>query len=780
MSSSARVVAMSNLVDPRYHTSPVVNYFQNNMSNNNTNNINTNNSGGPSPNTSPCVVANNNVVNNNKPSTNIQVEGQPSRYSPCTALFGSRNTTVTPPNTTVTTTTNSTPQQSQTSVVTSSLASSSSPLSSSLSSSSSSLSSSLSHPQSSCSIPPPAVDTRTIPTNVPTNAQNTTGGGTPRKKVPCLHKITIHLIHTYQAFQENRTKRIRAVPKNPSMWDDKNGDCIIRVGDVLADRFEVLSLLGKGSFGQVVKCIDRTKLEEVAVKIIKNKASFFSQALFEIKILNHLNLHDPYDQAKIVRMKEHFKWRGHLCLVFELLSNNLYELLSLTRFHGLSLSLVRKFAVQLLCALEFLCSSSVKIIHCDLKPENILLRNPKRSAIKVIDFGSSCYCSDTMYKYIQSRYYRSPEVLLGLTYSFPIDMWSLGCILVELHTGDPLFAGKNEPEQLLKIVEVMGIPPAHMIDRSPKLKKLFQMGPTGSYQIHSTLQSRVQPRSLSQIIGVETGGPKGRHWGESGHSTTEYLKFKDLIEKMLSYDPAKRITPSVALQHSFFKQTNDEATETPSTTSSPAPSPSPGSQPLSATSHSSATTTVTPQVSPLGSGSHPSVSRAITTTSSCNCSNNNYSYNNTAAAGGEDNTPSLTGLSFPAANTTKSRRSPTPPNKPPTSTHTTTTTKPAPATSSTSSPPSTCTTNSINTNTPISSITGATTITGTSGTTTPSHPQTAVCPSASANITVAASQFSNNKNATNDNDNDSNTPGHKKAVASHTKTRRNPKRSSSV
>lgn len=83
-------------------------------------------------------------------------------------------------------------------------------------------------------------------------------------------------------------------------------------------------------------------------------------------------------------------WRNHLCLVFELLSYNLYDLLRNTNFRGVSLNLTRKFAQQLCTALLFLSTPELNIIHCDLKPENILLCNPKRSAIKIVDFGSSC------------------------------------------------------------------------------------------------------------------------------------------------------------------------------------------------------------------------------------------------------------------------------------------------------------------------------------------------------------------------------------------------------
>lgn len=168
-------------------------------------------------------------------------------------------------------------------------------------------------------------------------------------------------------------------------------------------------------------------------------------------------------------------WRNHLCLVFELLSYNLYDLLRNTNFRGVSLNLTRKFAQQLCTALLFLSTPELNIIHCDLKPENILLCNPKRSAIKIVDFGSSCqlgqrvsisidigrlvsgpshppappftrrfFFSLQIYQYIQSRFYRSPEVLLGIPYDLAIDMWSLGCILVEMHTGEPLFSGANE------------------------------------------------------------------------------------------------------------------------------------------------------------------------------------------------------------------------------------------------------------------------------------------------------------------------------------------------
>lgn len=101
-------------------------------------------------------------------------------------------------------------------------------------------------------------------------------------------------------------------------------------------------------------------------------------------------------------------------------------------FLGVSLNLTRKFGQQLAGTLVFLSAPDLKIIHCDLKPENVLLCNPKRSTIKIIDFGSSCQHENRIYQYIQSRFYRSPEVLLGISYDKQIDIWSLGKLTFDI------------------------------------------------------------------------------------------------------------------------------------------------------------------------------------------------------------------------------------------------------------------------------------------------------------------------------------------------------------
>ena len=142
-------------------------------------------------------------------------------------------------------------------------------------------------------------------------------------------------------------------------------------------------------------------------------------------------------------------------------------------------------------------------------------------------------------------------MLLGCSYSCAIDMWSLGCILVEMHTGEPIFSGQDEADQIVKIYELLGTPPAHMIQAGTKVLKHFRKSDEGSSYVLRHPRN-CKPRNLNDVLGVETGGPDGRRLGEPGHSVVDYLKLKDLIMKMLKYDPAERICPFDAIGHTFF------------------------------------------------------------------------------------------------------------------------------------------------------------------------------------------------------------------------------------
>ncbi|KAJ9165409.1 Dual specificity protein kinase pom1 [Coniochaeta hoffmannii] len=316
-------------------------------------------------------------------------------------------------------------------------------------------------------------------------------------------------------------------------YDDERGDYTIVPGDHLAYRYEIIDILGKGSFGQVVRCIDHKTGVLVAVKIIRNKKRFHQQALVEVNILQKLREWDPKNKYSMVNFTHNFYFRGHLCISTELLDMNLYEFIKSNAFRGFSLKLIRRFTKQLLSSLNLL--KQHKVIHCDLKPENILLRHPLHSEIKVIDFGSSCFENEKVYTYIQSRFYRSPEVILGMTYGMPIDMWSLGCILAELYTGVPIFPGENEQEQLACIMEVFGPPEKHLIEKSTR-KKLF-------------FDSMGKPRL--------TVSSKGRRRRPSSKTLQQVLKcddepFLDFLSRCLRWDPDRRMKPDEAIRHEFI------------------------------------------------------------------------------------------------------------------------------------------------------------------------------------------------------------------------------------
>jgi len=313
-------------------------------------------------------------------------------------------------------------------------------------------------------------------------------------------------------------------------------------------------LLGKGSFGKVLKCYDHKEKNYVAVKIIKNKKRFEKQGMVEVKVLDAIKSRDPENVMNSYNIKfiESFYFRGHLCIVNELLGINLYEWIKNGGFRGITISMIRHITKEVLTSLEVL--ENKKIVHCDLKPENILLRDPMqikpslnsadldKIGIKVIDFGSSCYEHERIYTYVQSRFYRSPEVILGIPYNMSIDMWSLGCILAELYTGYPIFPGENEEEQLACIMEIMGAPAHYIVEQGSRKKNFFDANNNPKIIANSKGKKR-RPGSLSLASVLRC------------RDNT----FIDFITQCLQWDPEKRLTASQGLKHEFITKLNKKS-----------------------------------------------------------------------------------------------------------------------------------------------------------------------------------------------------------------------------
>lgn len=428
-----------------------------------------------------------------------------------------------------------------------------------------------------------------------------------------LQALTTHLPSTYRIcnpnFKYESSRNPRRVLTKPSKgvkndgYDNEDSDYILYVNDILGseesghkNRYLILDVLGQGTFGQVVKCQNLKTQEVVAVKVVKNRVAYFNQSMMEVSVLDLLNKQmDKNDDHHLLRLKDTFIHRQHLCLVFELLSVNLYELIKQNQFRGLSTTLVRVFAQQLLNGLALL--GKAKLIHCDLKPENILLKNLESPIIKIIDFGSACDERQTVYTYIQSRFYRSPEVLLGLPYSAAIDMWSLGCIVVELFLGLPLFPGSSEYNQVSRITEMLGLPPTWMLEMGKQsggfFEKVHDDFGRRTYRLKSMEQysrengTKEQPSkkyfsatTLPDIIKNYPMPRKNMKPAEIEREMANRTAFIDFAQGLLNLNPLERWTPNQAKLHPFITQTKFTGPFVPPMTlrSGSSRSPAPGVQ----------------------------------------------------------------------------------------------------------------------------------------------------------------------------------------------------------
>ncbi|XP_021954938.1 homeodomain-interacting protein kinase 3 isoform X2 [Folsomia candida] len=328
--------------------------------------------------------------------------------------------------------------------------------------------------------------------------------------------------------------------------------------------YEVLEFLGRGTFGQVVKCWKQGTNEIVAIKILKNHPSYARQGQIEVSILSRLCQEDA-DEFNFVRAFECFHHRNHTCLVFEMLEQNLYDFLKQNKFSPLPLKYIRPILQQVLTALLKL--KQLGLIHADLKPENIMLVDPVRQPyrVKVIDFGSASHVSKAVCNtYLQSRYYRAPEIILGLPFCEAIDMWSLGCVVAELFLGWPLYPGSSEYDQIRYISQTQGLPTEHMLNSASKTTKFFYRDLDSTYpfwrlktpeehEAETNIKSKEARKYIFNCVDDigQVNVPTDLEGGELLAEKADRREFIDLLKRMLTMDQERRITPGEALNHSF-------------------------------------------------------------------------------------------------------------------------------------------------------------------------------------------------------------------------------------
>ncbi|KAJ6143466.1 hypothetical protein N7471_002919 [Penicillium samsonianum] len=337
-------------------------------------------------------------------------------------------------------------------------------------------------------------------------------------------------------------------------WDDSEGYYAVRLGELINGRYHVHQNLGKGMFSSVVRATDTQTGGLVAVKIIRQNAIMRKAGMKEIGILEQLQEADPQNKMHLIKFDRYFDHKGHLCMVFENLSMDLREVLKkFGRDVGLNLRAVRAYGQQIFLGLCLL--RKCNILHADLKPDNLLV-NEQRNILKVCDLGSASSVSDNeITPYLVSRFYRAPEIILGIPYDYAIDVWSIGCTLFELYTGKILFTGRNNNQMLRSIMECRGKYPPKLLRRGTLSPHHFDE----MLNFHSVEEDKITGRLHTKIVDFKkpTRDLKTRLMaqGTRGMPDTEVKEltmFLDLLDRCLSLNPEKRITPAEALKHPFL------------------------------------------------------------------------------------------------------------------------------------------------------------------------------------------------------------------------------------
>lgn len=343
-------------------------------------------------------------------------------------------------------------------------------------------------------------------------------------------------------------------------YDDAEGYYNFQVGEVIGGRYEVFKAHGRGVFSSVLRARDLgaagagappgTPAPEVAIKVIRSNETMYKAGQMEKVILRKLAEADPEGKRHCIRLLGSFEYRQHLCLVFEPMDMDLRALTKrYGRGIGLSLSAVRIYTQQMLVALHHLHNCGV--LHADVKPDNLLV-NDRRTVVKLCDFGSAMFAGDNeITPYLVSRFYRAPEVILGLPYDHPMDMWSIGCVVYELFTGQILFPGRTNNEMLKLMMEVKGPFQKRLLKKAEFAFKHFEADTNMTFALLE--EDQVTKRPVRRLIpnpqikkdfaGLLAGLDSDRK---------KVGQLADLLERMMALDPDKRITPKEALRHPFI------------------------------------------------------------------------------------------------------------------------------------------------------------------------------------------------------------------------------------
>ncbi|XP_078479429.1 dual specificity tyrosine-phosphorylation-regulated kinase 4-like [Lampetra planeri] len=283
---------------------------------------------------------------------------------------------------------------------------------------------------------------------------------------------------------------------NDDGYDDENDNYMHVRKEQLHYRYEVQKLIGKGSQGLVLQCLDHKTKTLVAVKMMSLPLcpSTASRQMTELEVTKELQGKASDDLYGVIRVLDTFQFRGHNCLVVELLKKSLYDVMSKGSISRICVRRLREYTRTIL---HFLLYAKRRgIVHGDIKPDNILLTADGK--VRIIDFGCSCYLKSHSQTVGGTLPYMSPELPLGYQVTCAVDMWALGCTVAEMATGKDLFDSSTYGEHLPCCVEILGMPPTKMVDEAPNGSLYFdpeglpynlsQQRPPGSLSLQRALQ----------------------------------------------------------------------------------------------------------------------------------------------------------------------------------------------------------------------------------------------------------------------------------------------------
>ena len=401
-----------------------------------------------------------------------------------------------------------------------------------------------------------------------------------------IKKIVINMVKTYKEINSNYNyQEIKSVKKSLTYpdkgvrnnnLDNEEYNLIVHVDDII-NNYHIVDLLGQGISGRVYEVYKNNDTKNrYALKIIKNKKVYRNQSLIELKIVTTLNKNFPlnnHNDSHIISVYDYFFYQEHLCIIFELLNENLYQLLQHNHLQGISLNSINFIIKQLLEAVEQV--HRMGIIHCDIKPENILLKiniekNKSDISVKLTDFGSACIKNNPIFSIVQSLFYRAPEVILGIPYTQAIDIWSIGLVAIELFLGGPLLPGYSEYDQLLKIITIVGKIPDLMLMRNGKRvsnffnydkdKNSFILREPKEGEIFDEKENIYNtdfkiPFNISKLDDLLTMKRDSKIKGvemNNSQSSTELISFIHFLKCMITILPEKRWTARQLLKHPFI------------------------------------------------------------------------------------------------------------------------------------------------------------------------------------------------------------------------------------